>query len=64
MNFWEQICWALSDKMSFEVFPPNGPMLKKTKKKNSKKKKMQNFEKGKKVVWRYGAKVLFHRIWH
>ncbi len=33
MNVWEQICCALSDKMSFEFFLPYGPMLTETKKK-------------------------------
>ena len=42
MNFGEQICCALSDKMSF--FPPHGPMLTKTKKKkNWQKSKISNF---------------------
>ncbi len=44
--------------MSFEYF---SPMLTKTKK-NRKKSKMLNFEKQKKMVWRYGEKVPFHQF--
>ena len=64
MNFWKQICFVLSEQMSFKVFLPYGPLLTKTKK-IVKKSKVQNFEKEKKkMVWGYGEKVPFHQMWH
>ena len=44
MNFWEQMCCALSEEMSIEFFLPYVPMLPKMKKIH-KNKKCKNFEK-------------------
>ncbi len=38
-------------------------MLMKTKN-NRKNLKIENLKKQKKMVWRYGAQVAFHKIWH
>ncbi len=59
MNFWEWLCYVLTEEMSFDIFLPYGPMLTETKK-NGKKAKIQNFEK--KMSWRYGEKVPFHQF--
>ena len=50
MNFWKQICWAVSDKIWFEVFSPIWSHVNENEKKIVKKKKskLQNFEKEKK----------------
>ncbi len=66
--FGVNLCYVISEEMSFEVFSPYGPMLTNTKN-IRKKSKMQNFpkrnktNKKKKTVWRYGEKAPFHQIW-
>ena len=55
MNFWEQICCALSEEMLLEIFSPIWSHVVQTKK-IRKKPKMQNFEKQKKngleILWK------------
>ena len=56
-DFWEWIRCVFSEETSFEFFLPYGPMLTKTKKKNVKNKKIENFWKTTNMVWRYGGYV-------